>query len=456
MILRRGWIPAALALLMALLGLFFAMTRSPGYEGSTRVRLDLSRPADYGQTQAAKELLASAVEDIKTHSMADATAARLGPDFFDAQGIPPDYLHTMLYSGDLRVGADRDVFELDIKARHPDPAVAEAVSRQWAETFVDRREKANLERQRDDRVAAVIRDDTSHTQYAPRKKLLVGVAGLLGLLFGGLIVLLLEYFESAVVRNARDAERLTGLPIIAALPPTAADRRGPGATRRGLADLAASGLRLLIFGWPILVLALLGAGTAFAVSSAQPTLYRARARIALEPANLSNWGNAQAIRETMRGYKEDIKTFRMARLVDEKLQLDIPPAELLDGKRLNVAEDVGIFEIRLDVFDRDAEQAKRISRAWADAFIEAHRIDDLQRDQRDRILASLRDEVIDAPPWSPRRGVNTLAGAIIGALVGGFALWFRQVLLGGLIRRPEEAERAAGAALLAVIPPAER
>ena len=58
----------------------------------------------------------------------------------------------LLYAGKLRVSSHADTYEIKIGARHPEPAIAEAISLQWAETFVDRREKANLERDEDARV----------------------------------------------------------------------------------------------------------------------------------------------------------------------------------------------------------------------------------------------------------------------------------------------------------------
>lgn len=459
MLARRAWLPVAGGLAGALLGLAVALLQSPGYEGLTRLRLELAKPADYGQTQATKELMASVVEDIKTHGMAEATAARLydtqGADWMLAHGVSTDTLHGMLYAGKLGVTADANVYEIQVKARADSPEVAEAISLRWAETFVDRRAKANLQRDRDERVEAVLRDDTSHSQYKPRRKLLLAAGGLAGLAAGAALMLLAEFLESAVLRDARDAQRASGLPLLGSVPPRPGARRGPGAIRRGLAGLAGSAGALARLALPVLLFALLGAAAAYAFSQAQPTVYRGRARIALEPAVTSNWGNAQAIRETMRGFKEDIRTARMARRVIDALELDLPEQRLLEPKRLNVAEDTSIYEIRIDVFDSDPEMVRQVSREWAMQFIEDHRASDLQRDQRDRIEVRLRDDAITAEPWSPKVGINTGAGAILGALVGAAALWLLQLLRGGLIEGPTAAERAAGAPVLAVVPPRE-
>lgn len=460
MLARRGWLAVAGGLVGAVLGLALAQLQAPGYEALTRIRLDLAKPGDYGQTQATKDLIPSYVEDIRAHDMAEATAARIyetmGPEWMAARGVSTDTLHGMLFAGKLRVGADVDVYELKIEARAADPAVAEAISLRWAETYADRRAKANLQRSRDERVEAVLRDDTSHIQYAPRRKLLLGVVGLAGALAGIALMLILEYFESAIVRDDRDAMRASGLPLLGRLPASPDAKRGPGALRRGIGELGKPTMALIRAGLPVFLLALLGAGSAWAFSQAQPEIYRSRARIAFEPTNVSNWGNAQAIRETMRGFKEDIKTRRMARQVIDALQLDLPEARLLEDKRLNVMEDTGIYEVRIDVFHEDAETAREISREWARQFIEAHRVDDLQRDQSDRIIARLRDEVITADPWSPKTGVNSLAGAVLGALVGLAALALLEGQRRHLVLDPSSAGLASGLPVLASIPPGER
>ena len=452
MLIRRSWIPILLAVLGALAATLFALSRQPRYEATTRLRLELAQPADFGQTQAAKDLLASVVEDIRVHDMADATAVRLGESWFSDQQIDADHLHTMLYAGDLRVGADSNVYEIQVKARHEEPAIAEAISRQWSETYIDRRNKQNKLRPRRDRVEVAFRDETRSERYSPRRKLLVALGALAGIALGGLLMLTVEYLESAVFRNAEEFKRRSDLVLLGSVPATGREPKRRGPVLSALLNLIPMSLGLLKTIWPILALGLIGATSGLAYSQMQTQIYRARARIALEPANTSNWGNAQAIRETMRGFKEDIRTRRMAQMVNERLQLDVPAEYLLDGKRMNVAEDVGVFEIRIDFFHSNPEIARSISRTWAEVFIEDHRVDDLKRDQPDRILTRLRDEVIDAIPWSPKHGINALVGAAIGILVGLAWFWARGFLMRGLIRTSADLEDWP---LLAIIPPAK-
>ena len=161
-----------------------------------------------------------------------------------------------------------------------------------------------------------------------------------------------------------------------------------------------------------------------------------------------------AVRETMRGFKEDIRTYRMAREVNERLQLDLREADLLESRRLNVAEDTGLFELRIDVFHPDQELARAIARTWAEVFIEQHRVADLVRDQRDRTVVRLRDSAIPIMLWSPKPLVNALAGASLGLVTGLALLWIKRRLKDGLVLGLADAAEAAGAPVLGSIPPA--
>ena len=453
MFLRRGWLLAVLGLLGAGLGLAIAQTTTPAFEATSRIALHPAKRADYGQTQATKELMPSMLEDLRTYDMADAVAARLGPAWLAAHGMDAGGMRFMLDSGRMGFASDINVYELQVTARSGDPAVAVQVSEKWAETFADRRDKANLELDRDDRIAAVIRDEPVPRQYAPRRKLIAGLGGLAGLALGTALMLVLEFLDSAVVRGRREAERGSGAAVLATVPPAPGQSRGPAVVRPWLRDLARASLRIGRAGWPVALLAVLGATSAFVFSRAQTAEYRARTRIALEPATSSDWGNTQAIRETMRGFTEDIRTRKMARQVNDRLALDMPTDALLE--KVNVAEQVAVYELVIDVFDPNPVMAERISRTWAEVFIETHRAEDDARNQRDRILTRLRD-VTRSTPWSPSTGINTLAGAALGALVGIGALFLLHLARAALVHTGREASRAAGAPLLGTIPPIGR
>jgi capsular polysaccharide biosynthesis protein len=452
MVIHRGWIVVLGVLVGAALGLGFAQSRTPVYEAVTAVRLQPARPADLGQTNAIKEAMRSYQRDIKTYDLADAVLLRLCGDEAEVSQT----LCAERDAGSIRamidVGIDPNVFEIQVRARSTDPAEAVKVSEQAAHAFVDRREKANLQLALRDRVLAQIRDEPQPALYSPRRKLLVAAGAALGALLGGALVLLLEYLDRTVVLGVADAEKLCGVAVLAVLPPARSRRRRP-AWVAGAGDLwqSMSGLAPLLV--PVVLMAVLGAAAALAFSKAQTTVYVARTRIAVEPALGSDWGQSLAIREITRGFSRDIKTRRMASQVSERLQADLPPQALL--KKLNVAEDVDVYEITIEVLDPIAENAAAISKTWAETFVEQRRTANLELDQRDRILTRLRDRTV-TEVWSPKTGSNVLAGAVLGALIGAVAVLFVRSLRRGVISTPDEARDCSRAALLGTIPPAGR
>jgi capsular polysaccharide biosynthesis protein len=374
--------------------------------------------------------------------MAGATAVRLGDDR-DPQAL----------LGALAVEVDENVYEIRIKWRSTDPAEAVRVSEQWAHAFVDRRDTANLQLDPNDRIRSEIRDTTKPGIYSPKRRRIGFFAGVLGLLTGGLIVLLLEWLERAVVRNAREAEASSGLPVLAAVPGPGSPRRG-AALGAGLRELGAALARWARLAAPVVTAALVGAAGAWLLSAARPEVWRVRTKIAVEPARGSDWGQTQAIREIMKGYSEDIRTYRVAEQVVARLELDRPPETLLAGDVLNVAPDEGVYEIHVDVRDRDLDDARAVSGAFADTFIEEHARQSLELDQRDRILLRTRDQAHEL--WAPKPLVNALAGAVLGGLVGAAAVYLLALVRSGMVHSPADATRAAGAPLLGAIPPAGR
>lgn len=458
MVLRRGWIALALALLFALGGYAFARTRPQIYAAVTPVKIQPARPADLGQTQAIKEVMRSYEQDITTYDMGEAVRTRLCGD----AGTVAQRLCARLDAGAVRgmihVGSDANVYEIRIEARSADPAEAVKVSEQTAHAFVDQRDKANLQIDLRDRILAEVRDAPQPGLYSPRTKLIVGAALAVGLALGALLMLALEYLASAVIRDRHEAERLLAVSVLGTVPPANAASRDAGGgggalPTRLVRDASGAARRAVRATWPIVVLALVGALSALVFSRVQATEYVARTRIAVEPALGSDWGRSQAIREITRALSRDIDTRRMAQAVSEALQLDEPPDALL--KRTSVAEDVDVFEITIEVRDSGEAVARDISRTWAERFVEARRTANLELEQSDRILVRLRDRTT-TEIWAPKTSANVLAGAVLGALLGAAALYLIHLLGAGTVRGVADAARATGATLVTPIPPVRR
>lgn len=442
MIVRRGWVALLCALLGAAVGLAFALLLPTTWTAETRVSVQPARPADLGQNQAIREIMHSYAKDIATFDMAAEAAALLGEDWLAEKGLSADALRWLLY-----VGTDENVYEIRVEARHADPDVASQVSEKTAIAFEARRDEANRRLDLRDQIFVSRRDQTALGVHSPRRRMLVLGGAAVGLVLGFLLVLLLEYLERAAIRDEEEAAAvLPGVPVVGALPGRSA--RGQ-ALRQGLRDLGRAMRLGLRRGWPVLAFGLLGAGAALAFSEAQPEVWRARTRIAVEPARGSDWGQTQAIPEIMKGYAEDILTRRMEAIVNAELALDLPPTALLD--KLNVAPREADYEIYVDARDPDPDVAAAISRSWAERFISERMQANLELDHRDRILVRPRDRTIPSL-YTPRRQANLLAGAVLGALVGAAVVFGLAWSRGRQLSHAEDAERLLGAPLLAPIP----
>jgi capsular polysaccharide biosynthesis protein len=449
MVIRRGWVVVAAALVGGVLGLGLAATRTPIYGAVTRVKVQPARPVDLGQTQAIREIMASYMRDIRTYDMASAVRQRLcGSSGALEQRLCAE-LDPAALRGMIEVSADANVFEIRIKARSPDAATAVKVSEQTAAAFVDRREKADLELDLSDRVLVAVREAPQPGLDSPRRKLYLAAGAVLGALAGGLAVLVLEYLERAVILDAADARRALGVPVVARVPA----RGGAVHRRRGerTGELCRQAARAARFCLPVVLLAAAGAGLALAFSRLEPTTYVARTRIAVEPARGSDWGQSLAIREITRGLAEDIRTSGMAQQVNDRLQLDLPAASLLE--KVHVAPDVDVYEITVEAFDSDPNVAAALSQGWAALFVEQRGVANLQLDQGDRILTRLRDRT-ETELWSPKTGTNVLAGLLIGAMVGAGLLYVLQLLRHDVVAGVDDASASLRASVLGVVPPA--
>jgi capsular polysaccharide biosynthesis protein len=373
----------------------------------TRVRIEAARPADFGQTQAINGVLRSYAADVTTLDMAERVAQILG------ENANPEAL-----LNDVGATADAGSREIQVKFKSPDPAWAERVSSVWADVLVARRDEANLALDERQRVFAQKRDATTHHQYSPRKKLLAGVGGVLGVAVGALLAFGWEYASAGQFRDPLDVAESGFGPVLGAVR-VRPRRRGSGIdiVVSDFVAPAAVGLRRL---WPVAALAVAGAVLAYGFSAARPTVYRARTRVAIEPALTSDWGQTQAIREIMRGYAEDIATLTMAGEVSSRLELDEPADAVL--KQVNVAPNEAVYEIWIDVRDRDAATATAMSRTWAEIFAEERIRANQELDARDRIYARTRDRTL-SEVYTPKPKMNALAGAVVGAAVGAAALY---------------------------------
>jgi len=207
-ILRRwGWILALMALLTAGSAYVFSKVQTPIYRSRVEVGIEPARP-DLGLTQSAKTLLRYYVSVINTDRYAQKVIDELQLDR-TAESL----------LGDVTIASDDSRFVIQIDVKNTNGDVANDIARVWAEEFISWRDAQNALVRREDTVGAVILDAPKYILFRPNTRANTLAGGILGLLLGGVIVFVLEYVQSGILRSREDVERMLSLPVLGAIPP---------------------------------------------------------------------------------------------------------------------------------------------------------------------------------------------------------------------------------------------
>ncbi len=206
-VVRRGWPVLALAVLGAVAALVFSLLQTPEYRARTRIAVEPSRGSDWGQTQTIQETLRVYSADIATRRMAARVGEALQLD------LPADAVLSW-----ATVAPEPAAYEIQLDVRHPDPEVAAAVSRAWAETFIQERELANLSLDQRDRTLVRLRDDPATELWAPKKAINTAAGFVLGALVGLGVVFLLWWLAGRTVNSAGDARRAGRSRVLGTVP----------------------------------------------------------------------------------------------------------------------------------------------------------------------------------------------------------------------------------------------
>ena len=205
-LVRRGWILLLMAVLTAAAAFVFSKLQTPIYQSTINVLVQPAR-TDFGLTQSAKILLRSYVAWMDTDNRA--------ADVIDAMqlDIVPQALR-----GNVTIASDDSRFVIQIDVENENGDLANDIAKKWAELFVQWRNDENQKQRKEDRVDAVILDEPRYVLDRPKAGINTVAGGVLGLLLGSVIIFVLEYLDSAIIRAAADIERQFNLPVLGAIP----------------------------------------------------------------------------------------------------------------------------------------------------------------------------------------------------------------------------------------------
>lgn len=203
--------------------------------------------------------------------------------------------------------------------------------------------------------------------------------------------------------------------------------------------------------WIILLMVILCAASAFVFSLLQTEIWKATVYVLIVPSR-TDLGLTTSAKTMLRSYVAWLDTRDNAQSVIDKLKLDYR-ADVLKGE-VTIASDDSRFVIQIDVKDENQQIAGDVAREWA-ILLQQWRNDQNAKAQRADWVDA---EVLGAPEISldrPQKKTNTLAGGILGVLLGGVIIFVLEYLEAGILRSPQDVERALALSVLGAIPPAE-
>ncbi|MFN8533110.1 MAG: polysaccharide biosynthesis tyrosine autokinase [Dehalococcoidia bacterium] len=177
--------------------------------------------------------------------------------------------------------------------------------------------------------------------------------------------------------------------------------------------------------WIILLFALAGAATAYGVSKLETPMYRSSAKLYVSPVR-PDYGLTLVIQNLIRSYGQQITSERFLNQINDELRLDLP-AGALRG-RTNVVGTADNLAIQIDFDDPNPLVSQRVARALAQKFVEEHQRRMLAVEPRDKIEIDIFDDPQPGALSRPRTSTNTIAGGVLGLLIGIVTVFFLEYL----------------------------
>lgn len=205
-LIRRSWIIILLAGIAAVSAYILSARQQPVYRSSQIVLIQPSRN-DLGLTEATNRLMLSYEQYLNSTFRAQEIIDRLNLDMTPQQlkGIATIDAN----QNNLTMRIDIDLYSGDL---------ANDIAREWGNLLVEYRNEQNQLVRREDRIDAALQDLPTYALLRPRPEVNAVAGAVLGLLLGTVIVFILEWLESSVVRSREDIERSIDLAVLANIP----------------------------------------------------------------------------------------------------------------------------------------------------------------------------------------------------------------------------------------------
>ena len=169
---------------------------------------DFMRSFDLGLTEATTRLMNSYQVYLNSTIIAQRVIDNLQLD-----RLPGDLL------SDVTIQSDRNNLTVQIDVDGQDCGTASRVASEWGNQLVIYRNQENQTVRQEDRIDAIPADAPKcPTSVTPNVAINTIAGVLLGAVAGVVIVFILEYLESSMIRRRDDVERGLELPVLASIP----------------------------------------------------------------------------------------------------------------------------------------------------------------------------------------------------------------------------------------------
>jgi capsular polysaccharide biosynthesis protein len=204
---QRGWIVLLVAVVAAIAALGVSLLITETYQATIQLSINPAR-ADWGLSQATKDLLRNYVLNIKSHRMTQEAIDRAQLD-----------VSTYDFLANLDVSDDAANLSITIQAESHDPEEARLMAQTLADVFVEERRQWNAEQDKSDRIYVEKVDDIRDVPLASPKITFNVLAGaVFGAIIGAVLVFVLEWLQSDILQTPADVERAVGVTVLAAIP----------------------------------------------------------------------------------------------------------------------------------------------------------------------------------------------------------------------------------------------
>lgn len=206
---KRGWIILLSIVIVAASAFVFSRIQTPVYRSTVYLNVMPAR-MDWGLQQVVRGVMRNYAGTIASRPNAQEVINRLELD------ITPDQLLQK-----ITVSPNEADLVLQINADDYDPLIARDIAQTSAEVFVEQINAYMLDQDKRDRVAVTIRDYAlPGTLHKPKWKINVLAGAGFGLIVGVLIVFVLEWLASEIIRTREDIERQMDLAVLGVIPST--------------------------------------------------------------------------------------------------------------------------------------------------------------------------------------------------------------------------------------------